>query len=480
MKKIYKNNGYNDVGYDIGYSIGEALGNIWGNNYNQRGIEKAQQAMDDQLQKVANNMDTNRNFAAENEALDKVLSNYGSNLNDGWEPMPNMPPATNQQSEQAMKQGWNADGQQFVPMQGVAPERNYQAYKPDFSFKGDEFKANFARQQRALGRPQHQIDAALAAMEPRINNLDQQAKTARTNAVIEQLAGMPATMNNADYLKLVNSLAQDSPEMAKVYLQDTIKNKDVWNANQAINLASVKANQQRQAYSDKQQGLLKSREGFADQYGLTGDERRQYILTGKLGGKSSSTSKEKSIYDDKGMSRYQELYAKVSNGEDLNDLEKAELNTLDSKFRPALFPTTDNTARTNWNDWNSIVSFTQAAKSRGYSDDDILETAAANLGGTNSEMYQALARSLQPKQTKPVPQQPQVQQQPTEPSVFSSEYWDNYRNGDTAVKRFGAGNYGDNGYTWFDFASGGRKDNGNNKKYLSRAEEEIRRRQGKA
>lgn len=53
MKKIYKNNGYNDVGYDIGYSIGEALGNIWGNNYNQRGIEKAQRAMDEKLNGIS-------------------------------------------------------------------------------------------------------------------------------------------------------------------------------------------------------------------------------------------------------------------------------------------------------------------------------------------------------------------------------------------------------------------------------------------
>lgn len=51
MKRKY-NNGYNDVGYDIGYSIGEVLGNIWGNNYNQRGIEKTQQAMDEKLNGV--------------------------------------------------------------------------------------------------------------------------------------------------------------------------------------------------------------------------------------------------------------------------------------------------------------------------------------------------------------------------------------------------------------------------------------------
>lgn len=56
MKKIYRNNGYNDVGYDIGYSIGEALGNIWSDNYNQRGIEKAQQAMDEKLNGVSSEL----------------------------------------------------------------------------------------------------------------------------------------------------------------------------------------------------------------------------------------------------------------------------------------------------------------------------------------------------------------------------------------------------------------------------------------
>ena len=364
--------------YNLGMAIGDALGNLWGDNYNRRGVEKAQQAGDEALQQAKEAMNRPQDYTSANEALNTVLTNYaeGNNRNQGWEQMPGLPAATNQQSAQQL-QGWDNDGQKWNVMQGVTPERAAsQAVVPDLSFRKDDFKADFFRQQRAAGRPEHQIEQAWSNMEPQVSVLDTQAKTLRSNNVIEQLARMAPTMDNAERIKLINSLAQDNPEMAKIFLQDTITNRDIWNVQRqeqkAQNAANAKATQKQAAFNE--------REMYGRRYGLTGDALRHYVLTGNLprNGTGSGRTGSKSIWEDKGFQQYVELRNRIDNQEPLSNTEIALFNALDEQYKPYLSgQQAEREASTTavWNDWNNVAQGIQNDLQNGATQEQILQNA---------------------------------------------------------------------------------------------------------
>lgn len=375
--------------YNAGAALGAVLGNLWGANYNKRGIEKIKMAGDEALAQTQAGMRGEDYYKQANAALDTVLAQQGQNRNEGWEQMPGLPAATSQQSAQQL-QGWGNDGQKWNVMQGVTPERAApQALAPDLSFRGDDFKIKFARQQRALGRPEHQIEAALAAMEPQIRDLDAQAKTMRSNNVIEQLARMAPT-NNPERIKLINSLAQDNPEMAKIFLQDTITNRDLWNMQRQEQRAQNSAN----AKTAQQQAVFNEREIVGKRYGLTGDALRQYILTGNLprNGIGNGRTVSKSIWEDKGFQQYVELRNRIDNKEPLTNTEIDLFNSLDTEYKPYLAK--QQTAI--WTDWNNVVQGIQNDLKNGATPAQILQNAQ-NLvqnGQMPKEFLQPIQDSL--------------------------------------------------------------------------------------
>lgn len=388
--------------YNAGAALGAVLGNLWGANYNKRGIEKAKMAGDEALAQAQARMRGEDYYKQANAALDTVLAQQGQNRNEGWAQMPGLPAATSQQSAQQL-QGWDNDGQKWNVMQGVTPERAAsQALAPDLSFRGDDFKINFARQQRALGRPEHQIEAALAAMEPQISDLDAQAKTMRSNNVIEQLARMDPTMNNAERIKLINSLAQDNPEMAKIFLQDTITNRDLWNMQRqeqrAQNSATAKATQQ--------QAVIDERYKTAIKYGYSEDEARRYAMTGRLsnGSGSGRTGSSKSPLASKEFEyankRVGEIEEMLQMGENLPPSVIGEYNQLKpyvDRIKQSVYGGYGSNGETNpWTDWNNVVQGIQNDLKNGATPEQILQNAQ-NLvqnGQMPKEFLQPIQNSL--------------------------------------------------------------------------------------
>lgn len=362
--------------YNLGFAIGDALGNLWGENYNKRGIEKATAAGTDALAQAQANMRGEDYYKEANAALDTVLAQQGQNRNEGWQQMqlPGVPSA-NPQTE-AMLKGWGNDGQQWAVAQGMTPEKTAPA--PDLSFRGDDFKLNFAREQRALGRPEHQIEAALAAMEPQISALDNQAKTLRSNETIAQLAKMAPTMDNPERLKLINALVQDNPEMAKVFLQDTITNRDMWNMQRQEQKAQNAAN----AKATQQQNLMTERYNTAIKYGYSEDEARRYAMTGRLsnsGGKGTGKSPLASKEFEFANKRVSEIEEKLSMGEELSPSDRAEYNQLKpyvDSVKQSVYGSYGNNGQGNpWSDWNNVAQGIQNDLQNGATQEQILQNA---------------------------------------------------------------------------------------------------------
>lgn len=406
------------------WGVGYLLAQNYNRNYDQRGIEKATEAGAQALEKAKAAIE-GTDYAGANAALDKISERYmnAGNALQGYEQTKAIPQGTGQNINLMLQQ----QPVQYEKMQGITPQR--QPITPDYSFNADEFKAKYIKEQQALGRPEHQIQQALAVMEPQIKNLDEQARQKRTDETIKQLAGLAPDLDNSERLKLINSLLKDSPELGKAFLADSITNKDKWNA-------------QKQAERDE---MLTNRALALKTAVGAGSGSGVY--------KSPIGSPEFKYAND----RIKELDEKLAElrfeneNAALSPEEQAEYNQLSSyinSVKAYVYPNSNagvfrNTERvpaadkTNWNDWDSIVRFTQLAKSKGANDEEILKAAAVKLGGTNSELYRALERSLTPEKTVIEPEEPA---------------WYEDDNRDSLLKRIKENNYGSNGYTLFDLA----------------------------
>lgn len=207
------------------WGLGYLLAQNYNKNYDQRGIQKATEAGSEALEKAKANID-GTDYSSANSALDKVSERYLNvgNSMQGYEQAQGMPQGTGQNINKMLQQ----QPAEYEKMQGITPQR--QPVVPDLSFHADDFRAKYIKEQQALGRPDYQIQQALATMEPQIKNLDDQARQLRTDETIKQLAGLAPDLNNPERLKLINALLKDNPELGKVFLADSITNRDKWTA----------------------------------------------------------------------------------------------------------------------------------------------------------------------------------------------------------------------------------------------------------
>ena len=219
------------------WGLGYLLAQNYNRNYDQRGIEKATEAGSQALEKAKAAIE-GTDYAGANAALDKISDRYmnAGNALQGYEQAKAIPQGTGQNINLMLQQ----QPVQYEKMQGITPQR--QPITPDYSFNADDFRANYIKEQQALGRPEHQIQQALAIMEPQIKNLDDQARQLRADETIKQLAGLAPDLDNSERLKLINSLLKDSPELGKAFLADSITNRDKWQAKRQDEMADKATN----------------------------------------------------------------------------------------------------------------------------------------------------------------------------------------------------------------------------------------------
>lgn len=219
MKKIYGQPDFNNIGSvaynDPEFALGMLLAQGWNKQYDDRGVRKAQEAMQESLSGEASAEDRNK-------ALDDYIANGGGSAFDigaankvlaqyeaGLAPAGSLGMSAGQSAAQnkvsvvgndvnlddlyknmpSGKVMTGADQEKIKELADMYGQISRPASAPNFS--AEEWAAAERQKQRALGRPDHQIDAALEAMLPQA----QAEETAGKQAYADQLMRILSSYN---------------------------------------------------------------------------------------------------------------------------------------------------------------------------------------------------------------------------------------------------------------------------------------------
>lgn len=357
------------------WGVGYLLAQNYNRNYDQRGIEKATKAGSQALEKAKAAID-GTDYAGANAALDKISDRYmaSGNAMQGYEQMQGLPQSAGQKINQMAQQA-----PQYEQMQGITPQR--QPITPDYSFNGDEFKAKYIKEQQALGRPEHQIQQALAVMEPQIKNLDERARNERANKAIQQLAGLAPDLDNSERLKLINSLLKDSPELGKAFLADSITNRDKWQAKRQDEMADKATN--RALALKATGGVFRSGNGRSSNGGggRNGTGGKNYgAYNGNQGNFGDLYKKSKELYEYGGL---------------LMDSQNPEIQKQGKELQTQavmMMGLTPQEQDTDWNSYDSVLAHAQEAIKNNHSVQDVLAVAKKHI--SNPDIYNQLEVAL--------------------------------------------------------------------------------------
>ena len=374
------------------WGLGYLLAQNYNRNYDQRGIEKATEAGSQALEKAKAAIE-GTDYAGANAALDKISERYmnAGNALQGYEQAKAIPQGTGQNINLMLQQ----QPVQYEKMQGITPQR--QPITPDYSFNADEFKAKYIKEQQALGRPEHQIQQALAIMEPQIKNLDDQARQLRANETIKQLAGLAPDLNNPDRLKLINALLKDNPELGKAFLTDSITNRDKWKAEKAKELADqiAKNNRELALINNVARMTGNRRNGYS-----TGSSTNTYSNTRNV----NSDGRSGTVKNGNGLNSSQFEYAEkrlaeIKDYEDLNgglpeSLQKEKRNL--EYYREQVITENFPDAPYGLQDKPYIDSIIQDAQSKNKSNEEILKSLAGQVeaGNITEDLYATVSKEL--------------------------------------------------------------------------------------
>lgn len=218
-KRIYGQPDFNNIGSvaynDPEFALGMLLAQGWNKQYDDRGVRKAQEAMQESLSGEASAEDRNK-------ALDDYIANGGGSAFDigaankvlaqyeaGLAPAGSLGMSAGQSAAQnkvsvvgndvnlddlyknmpSGKVMTGADQEKIKELADMYGQISRPASAPNFS--AEEWAAAERQKQRALGRPDHQIDAALEAMLPQA----QAEETAGKQAYADQLMGILSSYN---------------------------------------------------------------------------------------------------------------------------------------------------------------------------------------------------------------------------------------------------------------------------------------------
>lgn len=460
------------------WQVGYLLAQNYNANYNKRGIDKATASAEEELARSRAAM--NGEYAGANKTLDNIESNYLNSNFPAYKPMQGMPQGTGQQignmlgqfpaykSEYAMPnntgtnianiaqnapQGYEsakglptnagsrinavqgvygayepiqrtaADNamQEYAKAQGIIPEPK--AVPQDFD--AAQFKAEFYKQQRALGRPDYQIEAALETLAPQINQMTIDNNLKKSGNIIEQLAALAPkaddltpNVNNAERMKLISELRKYDPEMATLYAKDLIGNRDAW-ANKSAALKAYEASNART------QARIDQVEALGRQAGLQGDELKKFVLYGGMKGNTSNNTsartnrsyaannsggRGRSIIGSKEFEfangRVNEIEEKMRDREELTPQERKDYdrykpyvdNVISSVYGEGAKPQPAKSSA-GLSNWNNVEAMIQDALKQGVSKADILKNAKtlADNGNMPAEFYTAIENSFKPE-----------------------------------------------------------------------------------
>lgn len=254
-KRIYGQPDFNNIGSvaynDPEFALGMLLAQGWNKQYDDRGVRKAQEAMQESLSGEASAEDRNKALddyiangggsAFDIGAANKVLAQYEAGLapagslgmSAGQAEVPNtLSVGGNTTSIDELYKGMPsgkvtsaADQEKISELANMYAQIKNPANNPDFS--SEQWAAEQRLKQRAQGRPDYQIDKALEAMLPQAQDKAKLAKQSYANQLMGNLSNYnPKNGYDPEAIKNLVELGRYDPTGAAVYANNIVTGGD--------------------------------------------------------------------------------------------------------------------------------------------------------------------------------------------------------------------------------------------------------------
>lgn len=273
MKKIYGQPDFSNmasIAYnDPAFALGMLLAKGYNKQYDDRGVRKAQEAMmgnlgeataDDRNKAlddyIANGGGMDFDLATANKALEEYKSGNIPTGSIGMSAGPSVPNTVSagggtislEDLYKDMPSGKitsAADQEKINELADMYAKIKNPANNPDFS--SEQWAAEQRRKQRALGRPDYQIDEALAAVLPQAQDKEKQSKQAYADQIMDRLQNYdPKNGYDPAAISQLVELGRYDPTAASIFAKNVTTGNDDWRN------AKLAENQERQfAYGQK-------------------------------------------------------------------------------------------------------------------------------------------------------------------------------------------------------------------------------------
>lgn len=273
MKKIYGQPDFSNmasIAYnDPAFALGMLLAKGYNKQYDDRGVRKAQEAMmgnlgeataDDRNKAlddyIANGGGMDFDLATANKALEEYKSGNIPTGSIGMSAGPSVPNTVSagggtislEDLYKDMPSGKitsAADQEKINELADMYAKIKNPANNPDFS--SEQWAAEQRRKQRALGRPDYQIDEALAAVLPQAQDKEKQSKQAYADQIMGLLSGYnPKEGYDPKMMQYLAELGRYDSTAAALWAKNIPTGGDDWRN------AKLAENQERQfAYGQK-------------------------------------------------------------------------------------------------------------------------------------------------------------------------------------------------------------------------------------
>lgn len=491
---------------DPWFGLGYLLAQGYNRAYDQRGVDKSVQELQNSLGPTQAEKDNaqdavlsqlptiEEDYNQLNKYADEVLKNgAGYNANPAAQALPEAP-------ENGLYSAGNAANFAGQPTYnfGVGDTRAYQtdnraainaladAQAADRlrNFDINQWQANETAKLISQGRTPEQIDAAMAAMLPQAQALDQRNKDLDTQDALSMLGNLDLSAGyNPQAYQLIGRLSSSNPELATMLARDIISPRDEYGFNTQIAGQDNSLNNQIKLANARDQ-IERNRQIWENNYtveqlkklGWNDSQISNYML-GNRGGSNRSSGRQQDEIASKRFEyanqRLGELRDKMElNGGTLTPDEQKDFNSLSSYVNSVVNQTYGgyggNVQQYNaGGSMNDFITRADMAAANGATNEQILNQLKQIGYSENDDVYKSVAQYLNsrgsaasantpaPQQQSTAEAQPAPASEPLQPLVPMDEnglphWWNTLQNGGVqALEQIADANRGTNGLPWF-------------------------------
>lgn len=491
----------NDPWFGLGYLLAQG----YNRQYDQRGVEKSVQELQNSLGPTQAERDNaqsavlsqlptmEEDYNQLNQYLDNALkSGAGYNANPAAQTLPEAPAdglysagnAANFAGQPAYNFGvGDARAYETDNRAAISALADAQAADRLRNFDINQWQANETAKLISQGRTPEQIDAAMAAMLPQAQALEQRNKDLDTQDALAMLGNLDLSAGyDPRAYQLIGRLSKSNKELATMLARDVISPRDEYGFNTQIAGQDNNLNNQIKLANARDQ-IARNRQIWENNYtveqlkrmGMNDSQISNYML-GNRGGSNRSSGNRSVIgspefeYANK---RLGELRDKMDlNGGTLTPDEQNEFNNLSNYTNSVVNQTYGgfggNVPQYNaGSNMNDFITRADMAAANGATNEQILNQLKQSGYNENDNVYKSVAQYLnsrgsaapvntpEPQQQSTAEAQPTPASEPPQPLVPMDanglpHWWNELQNGGVqALGQIAEANRGANGLPWF-------------------------------